>query len=117
MELSRNWWKRRLRRLSGSEPWKKLHRTKHPWSQPPYSPRSLPDLQINSSSGDPFELALFYHQSGDYLRALEDYNEMLDQNPMNKSVHNNLGLMYMSMANNPEAIRSFNTAIPLCQHD
>ena len=75
------------------------------------APPEPSDLQINSSAGDPFELALFYHQSGDYLRALEYYNQMLDQNPMNKSVHNNLGLMYMSMANNPEAIRSFNTAI------
>ena len=69
------------------------------------------EVRIRPPQTDPFELALFYHQGGDFLKAMEYYQQLLDANPLDKVVHNNLGLLHMAMANNAEAIRSINTAI------
>ena len=39
------------------------------------------EVQVNSSAADPFELALFYHQGGDYVKALGYYNRVAGSEP------------------------------------
>lgn len=69
-----------------------------------------PGVQITASSRDPFELALFFQRSGDYLKAFEQYNRVLDKDPLNASVYNNMGLMHQASHNYLEAIKVFRQA-------
>jgi len=59
---------------------------------------------------DPFDLAVFYQRSGDYLKALEQYNKVLEKDPLNAAVYNNLGLIHYATGNTVEAIRAFRQA-------
>jgi len=75
---------------------------------PPVQPLSQP-----SSVGparDPFDLAVFYQRSGDYLKALEQYNKVLEKDPLSAAVYNNLGLIHFATSNTLEAIRAFRQA-------
>ena len=66
-----------------------------------------PQPQPVTPSRDPFDLAVFYQRSGDYLKALEQYNKVLEKDPLNAAVYNNLGLIQYATGNTPEAIRAF----------
>jgi Tfp pilus assembly protein PilF len=70
-----------------------------------------PSIQVAPVSRDPFELAVFYHRSRDYLKAFEMYNRVLEQDPLNAAAYNNMGLLQKEMGNVPEAIRAFRNAI------
>jgi Flp pilus assembly protein TadD len=80
---------------------------------------AAPSAQPASSSGtgevtppsrDPFDLAVFYQKSGDYLKALDQYNKLLERDPLNASVYNNLGLIHYATNNPLEAIKAFRQA-------
>ena len=58
-----------------------------------------------------FELAVFYQRSGEYTKALEQYQKLLERDPLNASVYLNLGLLYQAMSNNLEALKAFRQAI------
>ncbi len=68
-------------------------------------------VQIGPPAADPFRLGVFYQQRGDYPRALGYYQQILNANPLNAVVHNNIGLIHRAMSNNEEAIASFRSAI------
>ena len=61
-------------------------------------------------SRDPFDLAVFYQRSGDFLKALDQYNKVLEKDPLNAPVYNNVGLIHYSTKNTPEAIKAFRQA-------
>ena len=69
------------------------------------------EVQISGPASGSFELALFYVQSGQHLKALEIYEDLFENNPMDASVHNNIGVIHLNTSNNAEAIQSFNNAI------
>ena len=58
-----------------------------------------------------FELAVFYQRSGEYTKALEQYQKLLERDPLNASVYLNLGLLHQAMSNNFEATKAFRQAI------
>ena len=72
---------------------------------------STGEVRISGPGSGSFELALFYVQSGQHLKALEIYEDLLENNPMDASVHNNIGIIHLNTSNNAEAIQSFNNAI------
>jgi Flp pilus assembly protein TadD len=85
----------------------------------PESSLAAPPARTASPSGrgevtppvrDPFDLAVFYQRSGDFLKALDQYNKVLEKDPLNPSVYNNLGLIHYSTRNTPEAIKAFRQA-------
>src|SRR6267142_2454517 len=80
-----------------------------PAPAPPAQPQQ-PAAEITPSSRDPFELALFYQRSGDFLKASEQYKKVLDKDPLNASVYNNMGLMHQNSQNYVEAIKAFRQA-------
>jgi Tfp pilus assembly protein PilF len=82
--------------------------TEDPSTDPPAESEPA---QISPPAADPFRLAVFYQQQGDYPKALEYYQQILNNNPLNAVVHNNVGLIHNSLSNNEEAIRSFRSAI------
>ena len=45
------------------------------------------------------------------MKALEQYQKLLELDPLNASVYLNVGLLYQAMSNNPEAQRAFRQAI------
>jgi Tfp pilus assembly protein PilF len=84
-----------------------------PTAEPPSPPAGPPAARtdITQPSRDPFEVAVFYQKSGDYLKALEQYNKVLAADPLNASVYNNLGLLYYATNNITESVRAFRRAI------
>jgi Flp pilus assembly protein TadD len=66
--------------------------------------------EITPPARDPFDLAVFYQRSGDFLKALDQYNKVLERDPLNPSVYNNVGLIHYSTKNTPEAIKAFRQA-------
>jgi Tfp pilus assembly protein PilF len=46
------------------------------------------------SAENDIELALYYHRTGDYDKALQHYRALLGRNELNAQAHNNLGLLY-----------------------
>src|SRR6267142_1558398 len=80
-----------------------------PAPAPPAQPQQ-PAAEITPSSRHPFELALFYQRSGDFLKASEQYKKVLDKDPLNASVYNNMGLMHQNSQNYVEAIKAFRQA-------
>ena len=62
----------------------------------PGSRTTDPD-KVDPSASPPahdLELALYYHRTGDYTRALQRYRAVIEQNELNAQAHNNLGLLY-----------------------
>ena len=68
-------------------------------------------VQIGPSDADSFRLAVFYQQQGDFPKALESYQQILNDNPLNAVVHNNVGLIHHDLSNHEEAIKSYRNAI------
>ena len=75
------------------------------------NPPVVGEPRVEPAASDPFELAVHYHRTGDYLKALGYYEEVLEANPLNASAHNNLGLLHQVMSNNSEAIEEFRVAL------
>ena len=65
---------------------------------------------VTPPTRDPFDLAVFYQRSGDFLKALDLYNKVLEKDPLNAPVYNNLGLIHYTTKNTPEAIKAFRQA-------
>ena len=63
------------------------------------------------TSDDPFQLALYYHRSGDFENALLRYRAVLEKNELNPRAHNNLGLLYRDKGLLDEAAREFQRAL------
>ncbi len=80
---------------------------------PSPNPPVVGELRVEAAASDPFELAVFYHQAGDYVTALPYYIQVLDADPRNASARNNLGLLYMAMGNIADAIKEFRFAIQI----
>ncbi len=72
---------------------------------------SASEVIISPPEADPFELAVRYQQMGEYLKAFELYDEVLEQDYFNAQVHNNVGLMHMALSDNSQAIEAFRRAI------
>ncbi len=68
-------------------------------------------VQIGPSDADSFRLAVFYQQQGDFPKAIESYQQILNDNPLNAVVHNNVGLIHHDLSNHEEAIKSYRNAI------
>lgn len=64
-----------------------------------------------SARPDDFRLALYYHRSGDFERALAHYRAVLEQNELNAEARNNLGLLYQDKDLLDDAVREFRRAI------
>ena len=61
----------------------------------PKTPVSPATAQPAAAASTAFELALYYHRSGDFENALLHYRALLQQNELNAQAHNNLGLLYL----------------------
>ena len=77
----------------------------------PEAGASASEVVISSSASDPFELAVRYQQMGEYLKAFEFYQEVLEQSDFNAQAHNNIGLIHMALSDNSQAIESLRRAI------
>ena len=81
----------------------------------PGSRTTDPD-KVNSSAPPPandLELALYYHRTGDYTRALQRYRALIEQNELNAQAHNNLGLLYQERNLLQESARELQRAVVL----
>ena len=77
----------------------------------PETRASASEVVITPPVVDPFELAVRYQQMGEYLKALEFYQEVLEQNYLNAKTHNNIGLIHRDLSDNSQAIEAFRRAI------
>lgn len=59
------------------------------------------------------ELAVFYHKSGDILKASEAYRKLLAADPFNHEAHDNFGLLLQEIGKYDEAIEEHKKAIVL----
>lgn len=81
----------------------------------PGSRTTVPD-QAGVSAPPPandLELALYYHRTGDYPRALQHYRALIEQNELNAQAHNNLGLLYQERNLLQESSRELQRAVVL----
>ena len=69
------------------------------------------EVTISRPDNDPFELAIFYQRSGEYIEALQHYDEVLDADPMNAEALNNVGVIHMGTGDNLAARQYFRKAI------
>ncbi len=72
---------------------------------------SASEVIIRPPAADPFDLAVRYQQMGEYLKAFEFYDEVLEQDYFNAQAHNNVGLIHMALSDNSQAIEAFRRAI------
>jgi tetratricopeptide (TPR) repeat protein len=68
-----------------------------------------------TSAANHLQLALYYHRSGDFERALVHYRSLLEQNELNAQAHNNLGVLYRDKGLLEEAVREFRRAVIIDQ--
>jgi type IV pilus assembly protein PilF len=66
-----------------------------------------------ASSENDLELALYYHRTGDYAKALQHYRALLERNELNAQAHNNLGLLYQQRNLLQESARELQRAVVL----
>jgi Tfp pilus assembly protein PilF len=72
--------------------------------------------KVDASTPPPandLELALYYHRTGDYTRALQRYRALIEQNELNAQAHNNLGLLYQERNLLQESARELQRAVVL----
>lgn len=62
---------------------------------------------------EPFQRALFYQKSGDWQRAIQEYLNLLEKDPLNFQAHDNLGLIYQDLQRYGEAADQHRKAILL----
>lgn len=60
---------------------------------------------------DPFQLALYYQKSGDWRMAMKEYLGILERDPLNYQVRDNLGLVYQDLQRYGEAAEEHRKAI------
>jgi Tfp pilus assembly protein PilF len=76
-----------------------------------------PDPDTVGASATPpvndLELALYYHRTGDYEKALQRYRALLERNELNAQAHNNLGLLYQQRNLLQESARELQRAVVL----
>jgi Tfp pilus assembly protein PilF len=65
------------------------------------------------SPADDLELALYYHRTGDYEKALQRYRAVLERNELNAQAHNNLGLLYQERNLLQDSARELQRAVVL----
>ena len=72
-----------------------------------------PNAIASPPSGNDLELALYYHRTGDYTRALQHYRALIEQNELNAQAHNNLGLLYQERNLLQDSARELQRAVVL----
>lgn len=81
---------------------------------PDPGPRTTdPGESLSPSAENDLTLALYYHRSGDYAKALQHYRALLDRNELNAQAHNNLGLLYQQANLLQESARELQRAVVL----
>jgi Tfp pilus assembly protein PilF len=73
----------------------------------PAAPKAVP------APRDEFQLALYYHRTGDFEQALMHYRAALQRDEMNVEAHNNLGNLYLGKGLFEEAAREFQRVIAI----
>ena len=81
-----------------------------PEPEPATLESTAPRAAVTPAASGPFELALFYQRSGERLRALDYYDQVLDVNPMHAEALYNVGVIHMGANDNIEAMRYFRQA-------
>lgn len=74
---------------------------------------SDPGPTVSRPPASDLELALYYHRTGDYPKALQRYQALLQQNELNAQAHNNLGLLYQQRNLLQESARELQRAVVL----
>jgi Tfp pilus assembly protein PilF len=65
---------------------------------------------VSVGTRDPWELAMFYYRTGEPEKAVILYRQILEKDPLNARVLNNMGAAYLALGNNNEAIKTFRSA-------
>lgn len=79
--------------------------------------QELPILQYKISTpediekAERFKLAIFYQKSGESIKAMEQYMELIKLYPMDHEIHNNLGSVYHALGNLDTAINEYRKAL------
>jgi Tfp pilus assembly protein PilF len=76
--------------------------------RPPELPRPTGTVK---PAVDHWAQALYYQKDGDFENALKHYTALLEEEPMNPQVRNNLGMLYQERGMPDEAAREFQRAI------
>jgi len=84
-----------------------------PAAQPPAGPlpAATGDTGLVSPAVDHWTQALYYQKDGDFDNALKHYAALLDKEPMNAQVRNNLGMLYQQRGMLAQAVREFQRAL------
>ena len=93
-----------------------LDQTPKPQSSPPTVVlRSAPGAERRAPGpeANQFDLAVRYHNLGDYDAALKQYRALLAADRFNVEAHNNLGVLYHRRGSPEEAIEQFRQAIAI----
>jgi Tfp pilus assembly protein PilF len=80
-------------------------------SPEPAGQRPTPDSQPSNDGVNHFELAVRYHNLGNYEEALEHYLAVLAADEFNVEARNNLGLLYHGRGQTTDAVDQFRRAI------
>jgi len=72
----------------------------------------LKAIEINPSYSDShYNLALNYHEKGEYNKAIEQFNELLKIDPSYREVYYDLGVTYYNLKDREKALKNFNIYI------
>lgn len=84
-----------------------------PAAQPPAGPlpAAAGDTGLVSPAVDHWTQALYYQKDGDFGNAMKHYAALLDKDPMNAQVRNNLGMLYQQRGLLEQAVREFQRAL------
>ncbi|MDR4497859.1 MAG: tetratricopeptide repeat protein [Candidatus Scalindua sp.] len=81
--------------------------------------QELPGLQEKKADSiqeelkkiEQFELAVSYQESGDFIKAREQYEELIKRYPSDHEIHHNLGSVYQELGDFDAAIKEYEKAI------
>ena len=85
-------------------------------NQPEQELPSLQEKKADSIQEEPkkieqFELAVSYQESGDFIKAREQYEELIKRYPSDHEIHHNLGSVYQELGDFDTAIKEYEKAI------
>lgn len=80
-------------------------------SRPAAAQASTAAATPSSATVDHFTLAKQYHNLGDFEQAVRHYLALLDREPLNAEVRNNLGMLYLDRGFLKEATEQFDRAV------
>lgn len=79
----------------------------HPDRKAARPPDPRPRPSTSGSKPDDFQLALYYHRTGEFDQALVQYKKVLERDALNVEAHNDLGMLYQGKGLYDDAVREF----------